>query len=120
MDDIWTSGAIVSVVAFSLCFIAIIEMIYVHYRYQKNIDKKLCEKNGDVYIGHGLLIDAMWLGGYGAYCLFPRLARRDGHEAFFASLPRNQRYHLIFIFLTNSTGAILLIVSYVMTEYLGL
>lgn len=83
-------------IGFSGLLVSIINAIYFHFRYQKKIDETIAGKEDDI----GFLIGMTRLMMYGHYCLFPKRARRAGVYNIFTRLPRIQRAHLIFHWLS--------------------
>lgn len=81
----------------------LVDAIYFHFRYQKAIDRKVHESQNEPYAEIGLLLSIFRLGGYGVGLLFPSVAKRNGFHEVVQALPRNQRYHLIFLFIANVT-----------------
>lgn len=75
--------------------------------------------NGQPYGDFGIFIEAPRLGAYGCGLLFPPIARRGGFYEPIRRLPRNQRLHLIVIFLTNILAVLLMIILYGAGKYYG-
>lgn len=116
-----SEGLLVSLFGtFMILFVVwIVDIVYFHFRYQKAIDRKVHEAQGEPYANPGLLLSLPRLGGYGMGLLFPGVARRNGFHEIVEGLPRNQRYHLIFQFVSGITAVILMVAIFILIEFFG-
>lgn len=104
----------------TLIFFCIVDVAYVHVRYQKAIDWEVHLANGQPYGDFGIFVEAPRLGAYGCGLLFPSIARKRGFYEPIRGLPKSQRLHLIAIFLTSSVGVLLMLIDYGLGELYGL
>ena len=97
----------------------IADSVYFHLRYQKAIDRKVHEAQGEPYVNPGFLLSLPRLGGYGVGLLFPSVARRNGFKEIVEGLPRHQRYHLIFQFISGLFATVLMVAMVILMEFMG-
>lgn len=97
----------------------VVDVVYFHFRYQKAIDQQVHKAQGEPYVNPGLLLSLPRLGGYGMGLLFPRIAKRNGFHEIVEGLPRNQRYHLIFQFISGIVAVVLMAAIAILVEFFG-
>jgi hypothetical protein len=94
---------------------AIVNAVFFHYRYQKDIDKRVMK---DGYYDGGLLFNLLRVMMYGHYCLFPKRAKRDNVNEVFSTLSKTVRFHLIFHWVAFVTAFLLMFVTYFVGRYI--
>ena len=107
------------IIGLIIIFIGLIMLIHSAYFYichQKPIDKAVMSS---AYIEKGLIFGMLEQMMYGSYCLFPKLAKRDGFYELFSTLDKHLRYHLIFHWVCLVLMGVLMVSAFLVDKLLG-